>query len=113
MSNLKLDVSTFTNGFGDWRAKVSFSHTLSDSDPREEFNLGAQWARIRRVARNAIVREIAGRERKPGESLKDAQSRVRGTFPNLDVIDQHVNVSGTWYGVTFGELYGHSVSDWN
>lgn len=103
---LALTVSTFTNGFGDWRARVDFSHTLSETDPREEFNLDVQWARIRRAARRAIVREIATREQTTRETLAMAESRVRETLPRLEVIEQHVWHSlNTWHGVTFGEHY--------
>lgn len=110
--SLTLTVSTFTNGFGDWRARVDFSHTLSESDPREEFNIGAQWARIRRAARRAIVREIAEREQKTRETLAMAERRVREALPRLDVIERHVYADNTWHGITLGEHYDRKAADW-
>ena len=99
-----LTVSTFTNGFSEWRARVDFGHTLSESDARPAFNLDAQWPRIRRAARRAIVRELAERERKTGESAASAARRVRDTLPRLAVLEQHVWPSvNTWHGVTIGE----------
>lgn len=104
MANPTFTVSTFTNGFGDWRARVEFSHTLSESDPREEYNLGAQWARIRRVARRAIVRAIAEREQTTRETLATAILRVTETLPRLAVIDARMSPGmNTWEGVTIGE----------
>ena len=73
-----MQISTFANGAGQWRATVTFEHTLSESDPRPEFNLGAQWATIRRRARQAIVRAITEREQ------------------NIDSLNR-------WHGVTLGE----------
>ena len=91
-----LTVSTFTNGFSEWRARVDFGHTLSESDARPAFNLDA--------ARRAIVRELAERERKTGESAASAARRVRDALPRLAVLEQHVWPSvNTWRGVTIGE----------
>lgn len=98
-----LTVETFTNGFGEWRAVVNFSHTLSESDTRPEFNLDVQWPRIRRAARNAIVAEIAVREQRSRETFSEACARVRATLPRLNVIKQHVYGTGAWHGVTLGE----------
>lgn len=109
---LTLTVATFTNGFGDMRARIDFSHTLSESDPREEFNLDAQWTRIRRAARRAIVREIAEREQTTRETLAMAERRVRASLPRLDVIEQHVYGTGAWHGVTFGEYVERNAADW-
>lgn len=101
---LALTVTTFTNGFGDWRARVDFSHTLSESDPREDFNVSAQWPRIRRAARRAIVRALAEREQTARETLAMAESRVRETLPRLDVIEWHEwHSANTSHGVTIGE----------
>lgn len=112
MTNPTFTVTTFTNGFGDWRARVDFSHTLSESDPREEFNLGTQWARIRRAARNAIVRELAEREQTTRETLAMAERRIRETLPRLDVIEQHVYADNTWHGITLGEYVERNASSW-
>ena len=108
-----LIIETFTNGFGDWRARVHFSHTLSESDTRPEFNLNAQWARIRRAARAAIVHEVAEREQKTWETLAMAERRIRETLGKLDVIDQHIHAGGnTWDGVTIGEYVERNASGW-
>lgn len=109
---LTLTVTTFTNGFGDWRARVDFSHALSESDPRPEFSLSAQWARIRRAARNAIVCELATREQTTRESFAAATARVRSSLDRLAVIEQHVYGDNTWHGITLGEHVERSANDW-
>ena len=99
----ELTVATSANSFGMWRARIDFSHTLSESDNRPEFNLNFQWARIRRRARTAILSEIADREQKTGETRSDVETRVRASLRDLQVIEQHVYSDNTWHGVTLGE----------
>lgn len=109
---LNITVTTFTNGYGDWRARVTFSHTLSENDPRPAFNLDAQWSRIRRAARRAIVREIAEREQRAREATSDVIARVNASLPRLSVIEQHAHGTGAWYGVTIGEYHERNAADW-
>lgn len=96
-------VSTFADGFGRWRAQVEFSRTLSESDPRPEFNLGHQLKAIRTKARSAIVDEIVAREQKTAETRANAEHRIRASLPNLVVVKQGINSMNTWHGVTLGE----------
>ena len=96
-------VNVYADGFGRWHAEVRFPTTLSESDPRPEYNLGHQWESIRRVARNAIVREITDREQKTWETRNEAARRIRRTLPRLVVIDQDLDAMNRWHGVTLGE----------
>ena len=98
-----MQISTFANGAGQWRATVTFEHTLSESDPRSEFNLGVRWANIRRRARRAIVRAITEREQKTHESYAEARGRVNASLGRLQVIEQNIDSMNRWRGVTLGE----------
>lgn len=86
-------VTTHADGFGNWHATVTFPHTLSESDPRPEFNLGAQWSRIRGLARRAIVREVRGRN--PADRV--------GRLVVTDNRKGNPGGAGLWYSVTIGE----------
>ena len=96
-------VTTFADGYGRWRARIDFPHTLSENDPRPEYNLHHHWANLRRKARTAIVNELVDREQKTYESRNDAAWRIRQALPNLQVIDQGITSQNTWTSVTFGE----------
>lgn len=96
-------VHSWADGFGRWSAAVEFPHTLSESDPRPEFNLGHQWPGLRRRARAAIVAELAEREQKTWETYPEAQRRVRASLPRLEVRAQKLDAANRWHGVTFGE----------
>ena len=86
------EVATHADGFGNWHATVTFPHTLSESDPRPEFNLNSQWPRIRRLARRAVVREVRSRQSAP--------ARV----DRLVVTDQGIIPgTGLWRSITIGE----------
>ena len=98
-----MQISTFANGAGQWRVTVTFEHTLSESDSRPEFNLGAQWANIRRRARQAIVRAITEREQKTHETYAEVLARCNASFGRLQVIEQHIDSLSRWHGVTLGE----------
>ncbi len=98
-----MQINTFANGAGQWRATVTFEHTLSESDSRPEFNLSAQWANIRRRARQAIVRAITEREQKTHETYTEALARCRASLGRLQVIEQHIDSLNRWRGVTLGE----------
>lgn len=96
-------ITTFADGFGRWRARVDFGHTLSENDPREDFNLDRQWKHIRSRARDAVVAQIVQREQKTHETLAQATHRVRWALPHLVVIDQNIDSLNRWNGVTIGE----------
>ena len=98
-----MQINTFANGAGQWRAAVQFDHTLSESDHRPEFNLGAQWANIRRRARKDILRAITEREQKTHESYAEARGRVNASLGRLQVIEQNIDSMNRWHGVTLGE----------
>lgn len=102
-SSVVNSVTTFADGFGRWQAHIGFSRTLSESDPRAEFNLNAQWKSIRARARTAIVAEIIAREQKTGETRSNAEHRVRMSLPKLVVIDQDIDSMNCWHGITLGE----------
>lgn len=103
MKSLIAKTTVFTDGYGRWRARIGFAHTLSESDGRAEYNLGHQWPRLRAHARRLIVKEIADREQKTGESRLTAERRIRQSLPRLDVIAQDIDSLNCWHGVTFGE----------
>lgn len=96
-------VTTSADGYGRWRAKVEFSRGLSESDPREEFNLGHHWPNIRRRARDAIVNELVAREQKTTETHLTAERRIRASLGRLEVAKQDIDSMNIWYGVTFSE----------
>lgn len=92
------------NGEGLVRVYVSFAPGgLSESDPRPEFNLQAQWPSIRRLARSEAVKFLAEREQKTTETFAEAKSRVRASLPPLMVIKQNLASTNVWMGVTLGE----------
>lgn len=103
MTSVVSAITTYTDGFGRWFAHLTFSQTLSGNDPRPEFSLSHQWARIRATARTAIVRKITDREQKTGETRRDAERRVRESLHRLVLIDQDIDAMNHWRGVTFGE----------
>lgn len=98
-----MQISTFANEAGEWRATVTFEHTLSESDSRPEFSLNAQWTNIRRRARRAIVRAITEREQKTHETYAEALARCNASLGRLQVIRQDIDSLNRWRGVTLGE----------
>jgi len=103
MTSIVSRTSAWADTFGHWHARITFSHTLSESDPRAEFSLQRWWPRIRRIARDAIVHEITDREQKTGEPYAAAERRVRASLPRLVVVTQNVDSLGRWHGVTLSE----------
>lgn len=97
------EVTTEADGFGAWRATVSFTHALSESDPRREFNLQAQMPNIRRAARKAIIDEITVREQKTNESESAARSRVSQSLGRLHIIGSQVDAMNRWHSIAFSE----------
>lgn len=96
-------IRTYADAHGRWHVEISFSRSLSESDPREEFNLGRHWVNLRRRARAAIVRELAEREQKTHETRAEAEARMRTSLGRLAVTAQKIGSTNLWYGVTFGE----------
>src|SRR5699024_6859544 len=103
MTSVIDSISTSADGYGRWRAKVEFSRTLSESDPREEFSLHHHWPTVRLRARKAIVDELVQREQKTGECRGAAQRPLTHGLPNLVVISQDIDSMNCWHGVTLGE----------
>lgn len=103
MSAVIESVTTFADGFGRWRARIDFVHTLSESDPRTEFNLNHHWKALRTRARRAIITELVEREQKSGESRLNAEHRIRTSLPNLVVVEQYLDSMNCWHGITLGE----------
>lgn len=97
------EITAYADAYGRWAAEVSFPHTLSESDPRPEFNINHQLPGIRRQARTAIVRELTEREQKTTESWQEAAARVRASLPNLKVLTQNIDSMNRWHGITLGE----------
>lgn len=93
----------FANGFGKWRAKITFTHSLSENDPRESFNVKSYWSRLRRRARRDIITELLSREQKTNETELEARGRISKSLGTLIVIEQNISAQNLWYGVTFGE----------
>lgn len=85
-------IKTYRDDFGIWYATVEFPHTMSESDPREEFNLNVHWDAIRSSARRAIKRQAM--------RYDSADSEWRC---NVEVYAQGVYGDNTWYSVTFRE----------
>lgn len=96
-------LSTHADGHGRWRAMLTFEHTLSENDPRPEYNLHHHWPALRRKARTAIVEQLALREQKSNENMATARTRMRRALAPLVVIDQYLDAENRWRGVTFGE----------
>lgn len=95
-------VSTSADGFGRWSATALFTHTLSETDTRPQFNLGTRIPVIRRAARDAIVRELMLREQKVGESPDAVEQRVRKSL-RLEISGQIVDSLNRWRGITYRE----------
>lgn len=94
---------TSANGFGLWSAKVVFTHTLSESDPRREFNIQAQLSNIRRAARKAIINELVAREQTTNETEASARARVGKSLGRLEVTASDVDAMNCWHSITLGE----------
>lgn len=102
-NNPDLTITTYADSFGRFHARVQFSHTLSESDPRKAFNLGHQWPRLRARARTAVVNALVEREQKTDESHDEARARIRSSLGRLNVTGQDIDPMNRWYGVSFGE----------
>ena len=101
------EVRTEADGFGLWMATVEFTHALSESDPRREFNLQAQLSNIRRAARKAIIDELVAREQKTNESESAARARVSISLGRLHIIDSDVDAMNRWHSITLSEDSGN------
>lgn len=98
-----MQIKTFANGLGQWRAAVTFPHSLSETDYRRGYNLQRQLPNFRRKARLAIIDEITSREQKTTESFDEARARVKASLGNLRIVAQNIDSMNRWHGVTFGE----------
>ena len=96
-------ITTYANEAGQWRAEITFDHTMSESDPRAEFNVARQMPNLRRRARRAIINAITEREQKTTETYSEARGRVAASLGRLRIIKQNINSINLWHGVTIGE----------
>lgn len=104
-------VITSANGFGLWSAKVVFTHTLSESDPRREFNIQAQLSNIRRAARKAIISELVAREQTVGESDASVRTRVSKSLGRLEITASDLDSMNCWHSITFSEPIRETPED--
>lgn len=104
-------VITSANGFGLWSAKVVFAHTLSESDPRREFNIQAQLSNIRRAARKAIISELVAREQTVGESDASVRTRVSKSLGRLEITASDLDSMNCWHSITFSEPVRETPED--
>lgn len=96
-------ITVSKDGYGVHVVLVVFAHTLSENDPRPEFNLGYQWASIRRRARKAVIDFLTEREQSTSETVNEARERIRSSLGRLDVHHQRLDSMNRWHGVTFRE----------
>jgi hypothetical protein len=102
IDSLIAGIVTYTDGFGAWRAHITFTRPLFTTGAMPAFTLATHWPRIRTAARDAIVAELTVREQKTWETRETAEHRVRASMPALVIIDRDVE-AGCWRGVTLGE----------
>lgn len=97
-------VNTYADGYGRWRAELTFPHPLSRRDTHPSKSLTHNWAGLRRKARTAIIEELVAREWKTNETPAHARWRIRQYLPNLTMIE-HVTLDdkNLWIRVVFGE----------
>lgn len=101
---MSYQVSTYANGSGLWRANVLFNRPKSQTDPRGDFNTYSALNYARRLARNAIIENIAEREQKTGETWGNAYKRISRSLEPLKIIEWNSGASNNLdYGVTLGE----------
>ena len=98
-----MKIKTYANEAGLKRVRLIFGNTLSETDPRPEFNLQSRWPELRRKARTALVRAIAEREQRTDETRKQAEALVRASLGKLEVIEQSIDSLNRLGAVTFGE----------
>lgn len=96
-------IQTRANGYGQVVAQIVFVHSLSESDNRPEFNIGARWGNLRKRARRAIVDFIVEREQKTTETRDEARKRISASLGNIEVAASDLDAMNRWWGVSFQE----------
>lgn len=101
----KLSITTHANGFGLWRAEITFNPPLSETaqlGPASD--LVTQWPAICLAAREAILDELVPREQKTNESLDEVRLRLEGTLPAMQILIKNTDSLGLCTSVTMGEV---------
>lgn len=102
MTRIKYTVSTFTNALGTWRARVDFSERLAENASNPDYNVLRKLPYIRKIARNAIVRELVEREQKTNETEEQAEQRMR-EYLKLETVEVGLTPFNTWSHIILGE----------
>lgn len=95
--------AAYANGFGKWRAALTFTHPLSKNNARDIYSLDHHWTHLRRRARKDIVDALVLREQKTNETTLQARTRISLALPPLIVIEQPMDSTNMCHSITFGE----------
>lgn len=101
----KLTITTGANGFGLWRANITFNPPLSETaqlGPASD--LVRQWPAICQAARDAILDELVPREQKTGETEAQTRARLDDALPEMQLIEKKIDGMGLCTSVVFGEV---------
>lgn len=102
MTRIKYTVATYTDAFGIWRARVDYSERLAENATNPDYNVIRKMPYIRRIARNAIVRELVEREQTTHETEAQAEQRMRD-YLKLEIVKVGLTPFNTWTHIIFGE----------
>lgn len=102
MTRIKYNVTTFTNALGIWRVRVDFSERLAENSVNPEYNVERKMPYIRRIARDAIIRELVEREQKTYETEAQAEQRIR-EYLKLEIVEVGLTPFNTWTHIILGE----------
>lgn len=102
MTRIKYTVTTFTDALGTWRARVDFSERLAENSVNPDYNVDRKMPYIRKIARDAIIRELVEREQKTNETEAQAEQRLR-EYLKLEVVKVGLTQFNTWSHIIFGE----------
>lgn len=105
MTRIKYTVSTYTDSLGNWRARIDFSERLAENSVNPDYNVDRKWPYIRKLARDAITRELVQREQKTYETAEETEQRIRAYLRHepLVVIKVGLTPFNTWSHVILGE----------
>lgn len=102
MTRIKYTVTTYTDAFGIWRARVDFNERLAENAANPDYNVIRKMPYIRRIARNAIIRELVVREQKTYETEQQAEQRMR-EYLKLGIVKVGLTPFNTWTHIILGE----------
>ena len=102
MTRIKYTVTTFTDALGIWRARVDFSERLAENAANPDYNVLRKMPYIRKIARDAIIRELVEREQKTYETEAQAEQRLR-EYLKLEIIKVGLTPFNTWTHIILGE----------